>query len=621
MSFLFPAFLLGIVTVAIPIILHLVRRDVAPRVAFSDIRFLRRAPMMQARRRRLRELLLLALRMAALMLLVLAFARPFFGAVDTLDRSMTLVLLDRSFSMSSPGLFERARALARDVIDDASGGRLVGVVAFDDTADVYHEPTTDRGAAVAALDLVAPGAGATRYASGLEVAVELIGSREGRIVVVTDLQRSGWDVDGQVEVPSNVSVEVRDVGPGGDNLVVTALQPDSRGAVGVAFNAGSTERSTTVVLRVDGAVVESVPLILNPGATDVVFDAALPTTGMLELALEDLDGPSVDDRRFYLLDPPDLVPLAVVTNGGRLQVEALYLERALLAGGESSPFTVLPVRPRALSERPFDDQAAVLLAGTEGLDRSGRRWLARFVESGGGLLIVAGSTLDPALVTDVLGQGASLSLASSDREAAVSLTVTDPRHPVFRAFGDLVGTLGQVRFHRTMRLDETETDAFRVLARFTDGTPALVEYGVGRGRAMVFTSDLNNDWNDFPRRPTFVPFVHEVTQYLVGQREHQRDLLIADAPPGVVPEPGLRTIPGSERRIVLNVDPRESEPPRVTPEAFRSRIDQTTTASVTADASQSDAAAREAEQGYWWYVLVAMVGVLVAEAWLGRTMA
>ena len=72
---------------------------------------------------------------------------------------------------------------------------------------------------------------------------------------------------------------------------------------------------------------------------------------------------------------------------------------------------------------------------------------------------------------------------------------------------------------------------------------------------------------------------------------------------------------------MLNVDPRESEPSRVTPEAFRSRIDQRPTVDATVGASQNDAADREAEQGYWWYALVAMVIVLVAEAWLGRSMA
>ena len=80
MSFLFPAFLIGGLAAVVPIVLHLLRREHLPRVPFSDTRFLQAARVEQARRRRLRELLLLALRVAALLLLAVAFARPFLSA-------------------------------------------------------------------------------------------------------------------------------------------------------------------------------------------------------------------------------------------------------------------------------------------------------------------------------------------------------------------------------------------------------------------------------------------------------------------------------------------------------------------------------------------------------------
>ena len=72
-SFLFPAFLIGSAAIAVPIVLHLMRRETAPLFQFSAVRFLQRVPVEQARRRRLRELLLLALRVAALLLLAVAF--------------------------------------------------------------------------------------------------------------------------------------------------------------------------------------------------------------------------------------------------------------------------------------------------------------------------------------------------------------------------------------------------------------------------------------------------------------------------------------------------------------------------------------------------------------------
>ena len=76
LRFLSPLFLIGLAAAAVPIAMHLFRRQAEPVVPFGTVRFLRRAPVEQARRRRLREWLLLALRTLALVLLALSFARP-----------------------------------------------------------------------------------------------------------------------------------------------------------------------------------------------------------------------------------------------------------------------------------------------------------------------------------------------------------------------------------------------------------------------------------------------------------------------------------------------------------------------------------------------------------------
>lgn len=100
MSFLFPVFLLGGLAAAVPILLHFFARDRAPRLPFSDVRFLERASVRRTRRRRPRDLLLLALRVAALLLLAVAFARPFVDAAGGARRT-TVVAVDRSLSLSA----------------------------------------------------------------------------------------------------------------------------------------------------------------------------------------------------------------------------------------------------------------------------------------------------------------------------------------------------------------------------------------------------------------------------------------------------------------------------------------------------------------------------------------
>src|SRR6476659_9043181 len=109
LSFLSPLFLFGAAAAAVPIVLHLLKREPEARVKFAAVRLLKQAPVEHTEKRHLRELLLLAL------LLALAFARPFFATGAALGSAgLTVVALDTSYSVSAPGRFERAKQLAKD---------------------------------------------------------------------------------------------------------------------------------------------------------------------------------------------------------------------------------------------------------------------------------------------------------------------------------------------------------------------------------------------------------------------------------------------------------------------------------------------------------------------------
>src|SRR5215218_9030078 len=205
-NFLYPAFLIGAIAVAIPIVLHLFRRDVAPEQPFTAVRLLRRSPPEQTRRRKLRELLLLAARVAALLLLAAAFARPYFASGPG-AAGLRIVAIDRSFSMGGPARFERARTLAREAIDASAAGQQIALIAFDDRATVVAAPG-GAGEARSALDAVRPAYGATRYGPLFTRAQELAGSTPAQLVIVSDLQRIGWGDDVPPPVAGGMDVGV-----------------------------------------------------------------------------------------------------------------------------------------------------------------------------------------------------------------------------------------------------------------------------------------------------------------------------------------------------------------------------------------------------------------------------
>src|SRR4029078_7328786 len=86
-----------------------------------------------------------------------------------------------------------------------------------------------------------------------------------------------------------------------------------------------------------------------------------------------------------------------------------------------------------------------------------------------------------------------------------------------------------------------------------------------------FASDFDRRWNDFPVQPSFVPFTVEAVRYVSVVRPAS-SYLVGSTPEGVPERPGFFRSAG-DRRIAVNVDPRESEPSRLAPEALATAAD------------------------------------------------
>lgn len=614
MSFLYPAFLLGALAVALPIALHLLRRDVAPEVPFSAVRLLRRSPIDRSRRRRLRDLILLAARVTALVLLAFAFARPYLtGSAGT--PGIRIVAVDRSFSMAAPGRFQEAVKLASQAVADASAGERVAVIAFDDRAELVAAPGSAADAHEA-LSAIAPGFGATRYATAIVKAIEVAAANPARLVIVSDLQRNGWEDAEPVTVPAHLRVEVREAGALAPNAAVAQLRVEQERVVATISNTSRQTFHSRGRLVIDGREVTSLGVNVPPGeSAEVAVPYRPPRRGTLEFAVDDGLGYPADNRRFAVLDPVAQTRVMTITTAGAPQ-SGLYVARALEAA-EHQPFEVRMASGADISTMSAQDAAVyagIALLSTRGMDRRGRDLLPAYVRGGGGLLIAAGADVDASILASAFGWSGMGSVQEADASGA-SLSVSDVRHSIFRPFGPFVANLGQVRFERMWRL---KPNGWEVAARFTDGSPALLERREGKGRVLVFASDLDRRWNEFPLHPAFVPFVVESMRHLAGAGDRSRDYLVADAPAGTGPGPGVyRTADG--RTVAVNVDPRESSAGRLSADEFTGMVARSETPEKTGGAIEAVRAQRvEAQQNLWQYGLVLMLGVLVLESMVGR---
>src|SRR5688572_32463273 len=105
MSFIAPLFFVALAGLAIPVLIHLIQREKKQIMRFPSLMFVQRVPYKSTQRRRIHNWLLLLVRMAAIALIIGAFARPFFnsGAIDApagTGAREVVIVLDQSYSIT-----------------------------------------------------------------------------------------------------------------------------------------------------------------------------------------------------------------------------------------------------------------------------------------------------------------------------------------------------------------------------------------------------------------------------------------------------------------------------------------------------------------------------------------
>jgi hypothetical protein len=534
MSFLAPLFFAGLAAIAVPILVHLIQRERKTVVEFPSLMFIRRIPYQSVERRRIHNWLLLLMRVAAMALLVAAFARPFF-AVDPVKAAASLggarevvILLDRSASMGYGDHWVRAQAEAKKVARSIGGEDRATLVLFGTGTEEAVRATGDASRIEAAIGEAKVSSEATRYAPALRLAQSLL-ARSGlprkEAVLISDFQRSGWDRQEEISLPEGATLTPISVAAiETSNVAVTSVKfqrTSFSGEERVKVTAGISNRSATAVkampvkLDVDGRLIDTRPVSIEPNASgSVTFPEMTVAAAMRATIHAGTDALPADNEFNFVMTPSRPVSVLVVQAEGASS--SFFLTTALEIGS-APPYKVDVVSPSRLTPASFEKRSVVILNDTTSLSTQADEALARFVTQGGGLFVVLGdhtpwSNGSPLLPGKI---GAPVDRL---RSGGGTLGYLDHSHPIFDEFKDPKnGNFSAARFFKYRTITPAETD--KVLARFDDGATALVERGVGSGRVIAFGSTMDSSWNDFPTKGLFLPIVHETVSYLAQYRE------------------------------------------------------------------------------------------------------
>lgn len=656
-----PWFLAGLAGVAFPLYLHLLKKLKTTPKPVPSLMFFESRTISSTHHRRLRYFLLLSLRLAFLVLLILAFAGPFINrsAAAFASNRLVLLIVDNSFSMRAGTRLADAKDAAIRVLS-TKGAARAQVAAFGSELQLMMpQPTEDQSALRAAVQAIQPGDGHGNFGE-LSRAVRAIAESVRTPVelhLFSDLQRGQLAANfSDMALPDNVQLLM--------HAVVTKAQPnwtvesvDAPGQVwgkdakpvhvqAVIAGFGTPAARRTVSLVVNGKTIATKPVdVPANGRATVDFPALEVPYGFshCEVKIDAADGFAADDLRRFAVERSD-PQKALLIHGYSDSRSPLYI-RAALAAAAQSAFIVESLPVNEAADRQPSNYAFVILADLNSLPSILENSLTQYVRAGGSLLIAAGTSAGARSQIPIFNAHIIETRDYSrvpDRYMAVGSI--DSSFPAVAKAGGWQG----VKFFYALNVDPGDA---RAIVRLGDQTPLLLEKRIGEGRVLLFTSGLDNLTNDFPLEPAFVPFIEQTARYLAGSetqggarqvdayfelRNAARQSAAQTQPVEVTDPQGKRPLTLSEAKsaqlfrlteagyyqfrlangrrdeVAVNPDPKESNLDVIPEDAvtlWQGKRDQSPQA-----ASAPAAASRKTPENLWWYFMLFVLASAVAES-------
>jgi hypothetical protein len=652
MGFVQASMLAALAAVILPILAHLLFRRRSRPVDLGTLRFLKVAVRRDTRRRWLRRLLLLTLRLACVVLLVLLFARPFWAERSAGgDTGLAVVLIDRSASMArqrdGERLIDRALRQLPDVVAQIPARSRVEVAWFDRRTEPVGDSEDGR---LSLTSLKAPAAltGGTDFAAALSWAAGRCAAARGggplAVHVITDLQRTGFGSLEEFAFPKDVPVHVWDVGTAASaNVAVTEVRPVSlmvraeqpttvQATVLNSTPESLDQRPVRLRLANKGKVID-IPAVASAAAgasTTVSFETPPLGPGLWQgtVTVAGDDDLPLDNTRhvaIYAAARPRVLLLDGAARDVAALGEAYFLEAALRLAppGEAvpdSPFqvTALPYGPD--TRLPELSQVDVLITANVASFAAGDAARIRaFLARGGSAVVFGGSNLGPASTPAYAAAGLAVGeIAGTHAARDLPFRIGDftGKHPVLEPFADPQhGDLHRLTFSGCSRV--TPAEGVRVLARFRDGTPILLERQAGQSRVIWCAASVGREHGEWSRSRLFLPLVHQLVRGAAGiaGAGPVRDLPAAGEAPGVRLE--------GDTWEVRNLEPQESELERCTPEEFARRLGVTLATNAGTPVREVEEQGLELRAGEIWpWLWLALVVLWLAEGYLAnRTVA
>jgi hypothetical protein len=538
LTFLNPLFLFGLAAGILPILIHRLTQRKALTRRFSAVRLLLRSQRLILRPQRLKNLLLLCLRVLAVISLVFLMARPVLthqGILASGKKRARVVVIDNSLSMSyredNGERYDLAKKAAREIL-----GGLKSQVILIPTASSPNKSNSEEEArwmepeeALRELSSIPLSFGRGDSTSALKMAFRKLKDLkiDKEILVISDLARGDWegfDLSKLGIIPSEIEVSfLRIGGPNRDpNLAIRRVGVvEGEAVIGVPSRLEATlsnfsdqSQSHLVELYISGIKVDQKLIEVKEGEEGkAYFELFLDRPGWVngEVRLSG-DRLSLDDLFYFPLKVREKIKVLIVDGDPKTSLkasESYYLVNALHPGGsEGSPFVTRVITEEGLADVDFKLYEAVFLLNVA---RAHASKISSFLESSKPLFIFLGDRVVPEEYNNLpLFPWRIKEVVETKPEKIGQI---DKSQEALRLFSGSGGkSLRSASFRRYFKIGGSTKN----LLVLENRDPLLVEADLGKGKLFLFSSSADLDWNDLPLKAAYLPLIQGLIKEEVG---------------------------------------------------------------------------------------------------------
>jgi hypothetical protein len=557
MTFLNPFALIGLITAAIPLILHLLNLRKLRTIEFSTLTFLKELQQTKIRKLKLKQLLLLIIRTLMIIFIVLTFSRPalqgtILGGIGSHAYSTVIIILDDSFSMSAQDengeLFKQAKSSAEKILELLKDGDEAYIIKLSKPEVV--EPIPSHNFQMLKTSIVESQLSLIRnpMEPALRLSAKIISQSKNankEIYLISDFQRSlfvdqikqtvskfsMFDIENKfflidigTKIIQNTSIDSLHI----DTQILEKNKP-------VTFNATIKNYSDKQLknfvasLYLDGARVSQFSLDLEPwGTSQITLTATPKISGFIKGFLEiENDAIEQDNKRYFTIYIPERLKTVIISSTSD---DSRFIKLALRAGtseNQDSLFDISEVRPERLSTINLKKADALIAMSINNLPITDIDRIKTYVEQGGGIIIFPDKDFSKTqydVFLSKLNISPVESVLKTSADAGLSFQKIDFDHPIFSGMFKELKKSSEKNLESPNIFMTIKRQAGKVehpIITMSDGSPFLTDQKLGNGRILFYSAAPVLSWSNFPLKGIFAPLIYRSLMYVSAGQDAQ----------------------------------------------------------------------------------------------------